>query len=242
MTRRALDTKSTRLWFYRYKESMYYPVSIFALVILVCIGLVTKVILPQIDSWFSIQKEIAEKKKRIETINSNINFLQSMSDETLDTNVLAASLALPFEKDFGGVMQAIIISAVNSGVSLEDFGFQVGELANTPGKNQEQYFPIQFLIDINGEVDAVQVFIKEISEKLPIAEIKEWRSQGSSSELKVFFYHRAFPSISLEDAKPLIELSAEQLNLLKKLLAWRVPIDTGVPISAPDGAGGQFPF
>ncbi len=194
----------------------------FGVIILVCLLLLWTVIIPQLNRWFSIQDEVKRTRERIAVIKSNTLFLNNLDSQNLDTNLTVAVSAIPFEKDYAGILTAITQSAVRSGVALSDYSFAVGELTNIK-KTKSEYVPLELTLKVDGSIANVKSFIKEIGEKLPLAELKQWQAEGESSTVIILFYHKQEPKIVLNDTVLLSPLSTQSITLLKKLSLWVVP-------------------
>src|SRR5688572_15699003 len=84
-----------RFLYYRYKDSVYYSLSIFIVTIFVCIMLLVNIIFPQAGKYFSIRNEVISQREKISIINENINFIASIDKAELDSQLRIASRALP---------------------------------------------------------------------------------------------------------------------------------------------------
>src|SRR3989442_361008 len=131
-----LGQNNLRFLYYRYKDSQYVSLGLVVLVVSVCLMLFSRVVIPQFENWFSIRNEVVETNARIDAIKSNINFMQNLDKSQLNTQAQIASSALPTEKDFGAMLNALSDAAVHAGVSLEDFTFQVGNIASASGSSK----------------------------------------------------------------------------------------------------------
>lgn len=240
MMQRGLSWKTIKLYFYRFKDSVWYTVALFGGVVLVSLLLIWLVILPQLNRWFSIQNEIRETEARITAIRNNTVFLNNLNNSALDKNLQIVSSAIPFEKDYAGILSAITTAAVFSGVSVSDYSFQIGQLTQLRTA-KEGYSPLQLTLRVDGDIPSVKRFIEEMQQRLPLTEFREWQAEPSSSSLTVVFFHKDFPKIVLEDAKPLAPLSSSQLRLVNTLSSWRLPILDASPSATADESQ-AFPF
>jgi hypothetical protein len=217
-----------RILYYRYKDSLYFSLGIITLVISVCIILFFQIVVPQIQSWFSIREEVSRTRERISNINRNINFVQSLDKSSLNDQVEISTSALPIEKNFGAIINAISDSSVNAGVALDDFTFQVGNVASSEGKlnlfGQKDLSIVTLTVSLTGNIEGVDVFLKGVQEKLPLSEVTDVDGDLFSTTVTLRFFQKQFPVIVYKDDVPLSPLSASNLALIEKLSSWKPAI------------------
>lgn len=213
-----------RFFYYRYKDSNYYTISFFVTIILVSIILMNKIILPQIDNYFSIEREAAALNSQIKKINGNISFMNSLDKSTVDTQLKTVIQALPSENDFSGIIDAISETAIKSGVSIKDFSFQLnGNSAYSGNINNksESIVPIQLAIEIEGNVSTYKKFLKEILEKIPLAEVLSIEGNSAAIKISLQFYYKPFPKIVFKEDEPISAISNDNIGLIQKLSSWK---------------------
>lgn len=257
-----------RYFYYRYKDSKYYAISIFALTITVCIMLLFGIIIPQIEKYLSIRTEVIAMREKISLINQNISIMSAMDKALLAKQLETVSLALPVEKDFAGILKALSDSSVRAGVTLADFNFSVGEVSSKsaakansepPGSNPSAAQPsalqdnsptainalsettvIDLTVIVSGSIDRVNLFIKEIGEKLPISEVVSINNDKNTTTLNLKFHYKQYPDINYKEDDPIKPLSEDKIQLIEKLSSWRaspseeifIPVgtDSAVPL------------
>jgi hypothetical protein len=257
-----------RYFYYRYKDSRYYAISIFALTITVCIMLLFGVIIPQIEKYLSIRTEVIAMREKISLINQNISFMNTLDKGLLAKQLETVSLALPIEKDFAGILKALSDSSVRAGVTLADFNFSVGEVSSksatktnnnlsgslpsaVPSPNLQGDSPtlnnslsdtttIDFTVIVNGSVDRVNLFIKEIGEKLPISEVVSINNDNNTTTLNLKFHYKKYPDINYKEDDPIKPLSKEKAELIEELSSWR--ISSSEEIFMPIGTNSAAPL
>ncbi len=242
MNDNLIGQNNLRLLYYRYKDSAYFSLTIIAFVIVICIILFFQVIIPQVQSWFSIRDEVIATQARIDTINKNINFVNNIDKSALNEQVDIATRALPLDKNFGQIVGAISDASAKSGVSLDDFSFQVGNVASVSGQPtsiQKDLSAVKLTVSIAGSVDSVNAFVREIREKLPLSEIINIDGDTHLTSITLQFYQKQFPHIVFKDDEPLVPLSNANIALLQKLSGWKptesqsqgsVASSSGVPL------------
>lgn len=188
--------------------------------LIVCTALIVGVVVPQIQEFVETQNRAKEIQREISVLKNNVQFLTSLNDSTLDSQIRIASSALPPEKDFAGILNAITAASARAGASLGDFSFAVGELSTKSAQVTPQP-SIQVALTVNGGVLSTQRFIRELSKTMPLSEVLNAAISGNSSTLTTVFYYRVFPPIKFDGRTPFSGLSQNEEQLLNKLASWR---------------------
>src|SRR6266700_1937627 len=102
-----LGQKSVRFWYFRYKDSAYYHLSIIGVIALVSFFLIIKLILPQVQSWFSIRDEVIATNDKLTVLRNNINLVNNLDRNLLTSQVETSSTALPAQQDFAHILSAL---------------------------------------------------------------------------------------------------------------------------------------
>ncbi len=108
-----INQTTFRILYFRYK-GYFIPVG----TIIVCMLLFVFVIIPQIQTWFSLRDDTITEQNKIATINQNLTFTSQLDQATLTKQLALASLALPQEKSFEQVLSAVSQAAVNAQLNL----------------------------------------------------------------------------------------------------------------------------
>lgn len=221
--RRFFDQSTIQILYSRYKE-YFLPAGI-----LFCsAALFFFAIIPQIQSFFSYRQQEKVIKEKIGVLQKNINFLSSFDDADLDSKLQTVSLALPPEKDFILVMQAISKASSVAGVGLADFSFEIGQVSgNDPSSLQKtaslqnQKSParpaLQITLIVNGGLEQAKQFVKELKNTLPLSEVSQIDSTDNASTVNVAFYYKPLPPVNLDEQKALQPLSQKDVEFIDKL-------------------------
>lgn len=231
------------LLYYRYKDTVVFEVSVISIIVLASFFLIIKVVVPQVENWFSINSEVASEKTTINQLRANKAMLVLADDAALNQDVAVVSSALPFQKDFTGVLNAVNAASANAGVVLDDYSFQVGNLSTKSAQlNQGTSMSLKLLI--KGDIDHVQNFIKEIQEKLPLSEVVNTTYSVDGSALEILFYYKLTPKqTQVSYTNPLPNLSGEKATLLDTLTKWKDASNGGgdlVPVEPASGSAEPF--
>ncbi|MBI4080841.1 MAG: hypothetical protein HY430_03680 [Candidatus Levybacteria bacterium] len=227
MANTELDT--IRILYYRYKETPLYSIGIAVLLVFLVLLLIVRVILPQFESWFSIRSEAEATEARLKVLQGNITFLTGLSDTDLEDKLAVVQTALPFDKDYAGLINAVDSSANNAGISVGDYSFSVGLLA-TPAAQIKNFYQVPINLSIASSLEGSKKFVKEITENVPLSQILAWDGSTSGSNFSVVFYWKGFPQIILNDALPVRPLTTEQVQILEDLKKWKRTIIENQPI------------
>lgn len=211
----SLDKGAYKILYERYREYIA-PVA----VIFVCFVLIIKIIIPQVHDFVATLNIVKEMQEQIAVLKNNVQFLTSLEDQALDSQMQIASSALPMEKDFAGILNAITTASARSGVSLGDFSFAVGELSTKSAQLARQP-TIAVTLTVGGDAFLAQRFIQELAKTVPLSEVLNVAVSGRSSSLTTVFYYKVFPPIQFDATKPLSALSQNEEQLLNKLSSWR---------------------
>jgi hypothetical protein len=231
--------KDLRFMYYRYKDSPYFLLLIIVIVFFSSTFLFFYLVVPKIQDWFSIRDEVERTSNRIDVINNNISFLQGIDKIQLENQVDTATSALPVEKNFGTIVTALSDSAINAGVTMDDYTFQVGKVASVEGQlnvfGQKELSLVKVSVMLTGNFQGITLFLKEIQNKLPLAEVTEVDGDTLSTKITVQFYQKKFPKIIFKDSVAIAGFSHAQLALLEELSAWQPFVPQEEIVSSESG-------
>lgn len=216
---------SAKFIYFRYKDSPYFSLLMLSIILIVCFLLVTTVIIPQAQKWLSIRDEETATRQRLANIRNNIAFMSALNKQANDDNMKLAVRALPVEKDFGAIINAVAIAAVQSGVSVDDFSFSLGLVSSGSGAKKSQgemneNMTSSITLSLEGGIDKMKTFITKIGEKLPISEIESVNFDNNGTYLSLFFHSKPYAAPRVSEDESINALSAENNSLFGKLAAW----------------------
>lgn len=239
-----IGKKGFRYWYYKVRDSELYQLTTVVLTIIVCIALVIYWIIPELNNWFSIRNEVIATRARIAILQQNINFMNNLDKGTLNQQLQIATQALPSEKDFGSILDTISNAAANSGVSLNDYSFQLGDIASSSGQvSDESYnglFSTQVNVVVNGDINQVKLFIQRLESNLPLSEVTAVNGTEGNTTITINFYQEPFPTSNFSPETPLTFLSAQDVSLLQKLSKWQNT--AGIQNSPQTSSGSAVPL
>jgi len=223
----ATDTwigkKGFRYYYYKFRDSEYYGLAIIGFTLLVCGILLFNIIIPEVTRWFSIRNEVIATQARIAILQKNINFINNLDKNALNSQLQTVSDALPPEKNFGFMLNALSNAAADSGVSLGDYAFQVGTIGSSKGPGPKvatlpnNISTIEITVIVNGNIASVKHFIKSLENNLPISQIMTVNGSQGNVSIRLDFYQRPFSNVIFSSDNPLLELPTAKVNLLRSL-------------------------
>lgn len=223
--------RQLHLWYFRYKDTVYFHTGLSGICLLISVLLIIYMIIPQIQNVFSLQQEVDRTKERISTINGNIAFLQALDSDTLDHDFHIASTALPPDRDVSNLVSAINASAINAGVILDDFSFQVGELTSapvtsTPSDTVAPAVGQRITFGARGNISQIVTLVSELHKKIPILSISNVEAEftsGDLTQISLLYFAQNFPLVQQDEAVPMSDISPQNKAQIRQLEEWEVP-------------------
>ena len=220
-----IGKKGFRYYYYRFRDSEYYGLSIVGFTLLISLVLLFTIIIPEVTQWFSIRDQVIATRQKIATLQQNISYVNSLNRNELNSQLVTVSHALPPEKDFGAILETIANAAAASSVSLSDYAFQVGNIVSTKTQQisaiqKNGLFSIELTIIANGNSTTIRNFIKTLENSLPLAQLTSINGSGQNVSIHLVFYQKPFPNVTFSPDTPLQGVSATKAQLLQKLAKW----------------------
>ncbi|MGH7245708.1 MAG: hypothetical protein ACREGI_02115, partial [Candidatus Levyibacteriota bacterium] len=207
----TFDQNLLRILYFRNKQYLV-PIC----TILVCIFVFWRILLPQLFSWFATRDTITADRQTLAVLQQNIQLMTNLDETTLNTWLKTTATALPAEKDFAGILNAVSNAAALSGTSLGDYNFQIGNLSSNLDVGQKIF--LQISLSLNGGMTQVEKFLVELKKQLPISDITEVDVHSTvSSTVVANFYYFPFPKITFNDTVPIETISKQQQDLITTL-------------------------
>lgn len=214
--KKKINIDSMTFWFlYRKYKQFLLPMG----VILACIVLFIFVIIPQFQNLLDNQKQAKIESEKLLVLKNNLNLLTNLNESQVDSQLKVVSRALPPEKDFGGILNAISYSANKAGVSLGDFQFQVGEITKPP-LNVSSFPSLEIKLAINGGTEGVLRFLNELYKSVPLSEAISIKASNTVSEITAIFYYKPFPPLTISESSPMSPISSQSLSIIGNISSW----------------------
>ena len=212
------------LYYYKYKDSPYFSLGIFLVMVLVALLLLMKVVLPQMYNWFSINSEVEATRERIATIDSNIAYINSLDQQDLTQKRAIFIRALPYEKDIQGILTTISTSATNADTELEDFSLSIGDL--TPKTKSTNLSSIRLTLSAKGSAVTLRKFISNLQTRLPLVEVANVAFSRDTYQVSLLVFFKPIPIFKVNDAEPIQKISGKFNDLYTILSEWEANTDS----------------
>ena len=188
-------------------------------------------ILPQFQTYFNNRDEVAADQHTIQTLNQNIQTLTLLNESEIKDSLTIANAALPSEKDFTGILNAISHAASLANVSLGDYSFQIGNLFGKTTSAGTGQLSLTVSLSINGDLTSAQQFINLLGKEFPLSEVTGVNFRGNSgSDISATFFYNPLSDILFNASLPIGELSPAQQKLMTSLSKdFEKPADIAIP-------------
>jgi hypothetical protein len=223
-----------RLFYFKYKDSPEFSVVGISLLIFIGVIIVWKGILPQTHDWFSVQDEIKATKERIAQLQTNQSFINGISQAKLNKDYIVAATALPYQKDYAGMIESIDGATSISNMERNDYSIEVGNLSTKSAQLSPQT-TITVKVSLQGDAIRLQKFLDQLKKELPLSEVVSIEYNDEATNIEVnFFYKYLSPNTTFPYTDPIKVLSQNNQKLLKDLTSWRdVQSSLGAPNFLP---------
>lgn len=219
-----LDFESLRALYEEYKDFLI-PVGM----ILLSILLLFFFSIPQIRDIFAARDEAKRTAQKVRILKANIALLSQTQEAVLNDDITTVISALPPQKDYIGILNAISSASQKSNIAISDYSFQVGAVSGSTKSDKTRVQPstsspgIAFSLSINGTAVDAQRFIKALSETLPLSEISSitGNKEGGSSVNVSFYYVPFVKNQNTASVQPLQYVTDQNRQILDQLKQWQ---------------------
>lgn len=174
-------------------------------------------VIPQIQNFLSVKDEVAASEQTLAVLTQNYNALASLNVNDLQSSLDTATQAVPQVKDFAGILNAISTAAGLSGVTVNDYSFQIGDINNITDPSTANQ-TIQISLTIQGDLEQTKKFVDALSKQFPLSEVTSLSVGGANSTvISASFYYATPPKLIFNDTSPLPILSVSQKKILSDL-------------------------
>lgn len=180
-------------------------------------------VLPQLLSAPRMLAERNAEIARLDEIKLAREILTRTSDEELEAQVSLVSVALPTERDFEGIFNAIATAANLSNTQLSGYSFSESLQPVSVEGDSNPSRGLTFEIVVNGTTDQAVLFLEELYKIGPISNVKKIEYVDGATELTIDFYYKPFTTLDRDGFLPK-ELAPEQQQILSDIEAFTKPV------------------
>lgn len=206
-----IDVNTLKFLYGKYKDFL-----IPLVVIAACFVLLIEFVVPQLKALFKLHNEAEKAKTQLFILKNNFNLLSNLSDSGLDSQLRLANFAVPSNKDFIGIINAISHASSASSVNVGEFQLQIGDLLET-SESTAKFSTISLNLSLNGSFYEVSKFIDVLHNTLPLSEVTSISIGNTSSSVAINFYYRPIPPVNYNDTIPINPIPNSKLTVIDKL-------------------------
>lgn len=216
-----IDRGTLELLYYNNKQYI-----IPLITIVVCILLFFQLIIPQFQDIFQTWEQEKQIQKDIEMYKNNLVVLGKISSTTVDNQLRIISSILPPNKDFEGILASIAYAESKSQAKVGDYSLSVGKLDDDQSATKGLETNLTVNLSVSGSISAVRSFIKTLSLSGPVADVSSVSYKGDLSAVKVAFYYKPFPLITIDYKKGMTDLSSKEKEKIQEISNWNNVVKT----------------
>lgn len=221
-----VDIDSLRILYSHYKK-----LTVPLFVIFISLILFVKFIIPQIQNLAILKEENKNALNKLNIMNNNLNILSSLNDLELDKNLRIVTSALPSNKDFNGILNALSFASSKTNAALGNFSLKVGDLSESKA-TKSKYLFMEISLNISSDIKTVNNFINALNSTLPISSATSVDLGNKTSSATIVFYYNPLPPIIYSDDLPFSVFSKKD-DLIKKLSSFSNISESLAPIVSP---------
>lgn len=211
----SIDINTIKILYRKYKEHLIYILVLFITVVLFLFT-----VLPRTSDLARLNNERKIELNNFSILKNNLDLLSNLDDSLLSTQLLVVSSALPSEKDFEGILNAVSLASGKSGATLADYEFQVGDLSQRLSVETTGFPFLTLTINIRGTPPQVIKFVGSLFKSTPISEVTSVIQNANNATISIVFYYKALSPIQLNDSKAVAPLSQKGREIIDTLSSW----------------------
>jgi len=177
-------------------------------------------ILPNLLSFPGKWSERSVETEKLNQIKKAKMVLENAKVETLDSELETVNNALPSDKNFELILNAISQAAVKSNVVIKGYKFKGGPQPDQGVHGVSQ--ALVFEISVEGGLPEAAKFIEELNRVFPISEAKKIEYSSEVSKVSAAFYFKPFTQVNAQDVALSREKNSEENNALKEISGWEI--------------------
>ena len=209
-----IDVETLRIIYKKYKKHITYGGIIFVCIIVFLLFVISNILqLPSIKETRDL-----EIKKR-DALLKNLKTISLIDSSILDSEFEIATQALPEDKDFEGIINAISIAASKAGVSLNDYDFEVGSITDAQASVGGYPF-LKLVLSVRADPETLTIFLDNLATTIPLSEVINIEHNSGLSSVTTVFYYKPYSPSNATDEAELNQLTAKEKELLDTISGW----------------------
>ena len=197
-------------------------------------------LIPQFQNYLGLREETKIELAKLAVLKNNLNTLSTINETSLNDQLKISEKALPANKDFASILGGVSSAAINSGVTLGDFEFLVGDLTKSPS-NLSQFPTLTLVVNINSDLNGLLKFVDQMEKTLPLSEISSIKDSNNTTSVSLVFYYKPFSPVNLSEDDQIGPISPKDYSFLTTLSSWnnadaQPMISVPIPTSTDSGS------
>jgi Tfp pilus assembly protein PilO len=209
--------------------------------VIVCIGLLIFVIIPQISSSFETIKSLGSSEESFKNLSKKVNLLEQINSSEYRQNVSTALIALPSEKDVPGALNQILFLLNANKLKLNSIGLGGG----SPSSNNIE--GIQFRLEVEGDISGLKSLLTRVKSVPRLMKVTDLEVSGNRGDIiqatiSLTTYFQQITTNLGEIDRPIEEVTQKDLEVLAGISNSQrsIPTTSAVNISGPTGKSDSF--
>ncbi|TXG76510.1 hypothetical protein E6Q11_04595 [Candidatus Dojkabacteria bacterium] len=218
---KEVSRESVRAYYEDHKEYLYPSLAIVASFFLFLF-----VLLPQILLFPKTRSEVNTEEKKLDSFVAAQNFASSVNSANLNNDLLLSTKALPTEKDYTSMINAVSSAADDSGTVIESYRFLIGGGTLSKTALASGSIPVVILrVNVNGTNEQVVNFMKSLYQTTPVSEISSVAYSVGSAQLTINFFYKPLPSADINSSELIRDKNSEEKGTFENISSWKTPAE-----------------
>ncbi len=197
-----------------------------SLAIIISIALFLFVLLPQILAFPKTRTEVNTEEKKLDEFVAARNYAGSVNSADLNTDLILATKALPVDKDYTSMINAVSSAAESSSTTIQSYRFLIGSGTLNKTSLAAGGIPsIAIQVNINGDYNQLLTFMKALYETVPVSEISNVSYSNGSSLLLINFFYKPLPSAEVSTGELIRDKNIQEKDVFEIITNWKVPAE-----------------
>lgn len=203
-----------------YVENKEYLLPVMA--IMISIFLFLFVLLPQVASFPAKKTQVDNEEKKLNTFVEARRFAGSLNSKVLGDELVLATKALPIDKNYTEMVNALSSAASSSNVVIENYNFILTGKNQIPSQNSATSIPsVSLQANLKGESAQIFEFLKTIYQTVPISEIVSINYASGLAQVNIKFYYKPLPSADINNSDLIRKKSPEEQEMFDNISSWQ---------------------
>lgn len=209
--------------------------------LILCIGLLFFVIIPQISTSFKTIKSLGSSQESFKNLSKKVDILEQINLSEYRQNVNTTLIALPPEKDVPGALAQIFFLLNSNKLKLSSVGLG----ASAPSVNNIEGLP--FRLEVEGDISGLKNLLSKVKSAPRLMKVTDLEVSGSSGDsvqatISLTTYYQQIATNLGEIDRPIEEITQKDLEILTAIANSSRSIPTTSSVNITGATGKSDPF